>query len=483
MNYQDEINYFGENFSNSEKNDINYNNPNDNYKTNNTINFISKQKFLRENNNLYNNNLYSNSFNNKDNYRNNFNKNQSLSFNSSSSSNFGNSNSFSKVPYSNLINSIANSMNSFNNNIQYPLSFQNKNISGFNSFNSNINNTIKYFSDNQIKYNSKITKKDLLEMPPKILFDYLTTQKGSREAQNIINKMKENEVDILLNSIFPFFNQIIMDKYGNYFSKKLIQICLPSQRIKILKNLENNFIIIAKSIHGTHPLQYLVETINMEEEKYLVLKYVSNNPLEIAMDERGNSVLKKIIICTNEEERKELNNNLIKNIDKLIINQYGVIILISLIKHSKNKIIYKNIADYITSNNPIYFIRHPYSNYVIQALLIYTDLEFCEEIIRTITNNYLNLSLNKHTNKVVENCIKYGKNSVTKKIFKNLIEKNNLEYLLSNCYGNYVLEKLLIKLNKDEKNIIKKKLEEIGKSKELNNMIKNLLDNHEGIFV
>ena len=36
----------------------------------------------------------------------------------------------------------------------------------------------------------KITKKDLLEMPPKILFDYLTTQKGSREAQNIINKMK-----------------------------------------------------------------------------------------------------------------------------------------------------------------------------------------------------------------------------------------------------------------------------------------------------
>ena len=87
-------------------------------------------------------------------------------------------------------------------------------------------------------------------MPPKILLNYLITQKGSREAQNIINKMKENEVDTLLTSIFPFFSEIIMDKYGNYFSKKLIQICLPSQRIKILKNLENNFIVIAKSIHG-----------------------------------------------------------------------------------------------------------------------------------------------------------------------------------------------------------------------------------------
>ena len=489
MHNQDEINYFGDQFSSSEKNDIpNYNNLDDknNQEHNNNPsnnNYISKQKFVRENNNIHNNNLlYQNSFNNKS-YRNNTNKNLSFSFGSSSNSNLGNSNSFSNNSYSNIINSINNSINSFNLNIHFPSSFQNKNTSGSNSFNNNLNNTGKYFSDIKIKYNLKVTKKTLLEMPPKILLNYLITQKGSREAQNIINKTKENEVDILLTSIFPFFSEIIMDKYGNYFSKKLIQICLPSQRIKILKNLENNFIVIAKSIHGTHPLQFLIETINMEEEKYLVIKYIVNNSLELALDQRGNSVLKKIIICTNEEERKELNNNLIKNIDKLIINQYGVIILISLIKHSKSKIIYKNIADYITFNNPIYFIRHPYSNYVIQALLLYTDLEFCDEIIKIITNNYLYLSLNKHTNKVVENCIKHGKNSVTKKIFKNLIEKNNLEFLLGNCYGNFVLEKLLFKLNKDEKKLIKKKLEEIGKINEINDTIKILLNNYESIFI
>lgn len=213
----------------------------------------------------------------------------------------------------------------------------------------------------------------------------------------------------------------------------------------------------------------------MFEEKNLILNYIINKTLELALDQRGNCVLKKFIISAKDEERKELNKNLIQNIDKLIFNQYGVIILVSLIKHSKDIFIHKQISDFIINNNPIYFIRHPYSNYVVQGLLIYTDLKLNEEIIKIITNNYLVLSLQKNSNKVVENCIKFGKKSIVKKIFKDLLEKNNLECLLNNYYGNFVLEKLIVKLTKEEKNIIIKKIEETGKIKEVNDVIINLL--------
>jgi hypothetical protein len=321
-----------------------------------------------------------------------------------------------------------------------------------------------------------MTKERLLEMSSENLFKYLTNQEGSRMGQNIINKMKENEVDILLNKIFPYLSDIFKDKYGNYFSKKLIQIIVPNQRIKLIKNLEKNFILLSKSLYGTHPIQFLVETINMFEEKNLILNYIINKTLELALDQRGNCVLKKFIISTKDEERKELNKNLIQNIDKLIFNQYGVIILVSLIKHSKDIFIHKQISDFIINNNPIYFIRHPYSNYVVQGLLIYTDLKLNEEIIKIITNNYLVLSLQKNSNKVVENCIKFGKRSIVKKIFKDLLEKNNLECLLNNYYGNFVLEKLIVKLTKEEKNMIIKKIEETGKIEEVNDAIINLLN-------
>ena len=465
MNDQEEINYFKDYFTGLDQNviNININVQDDNNNNNFTYSEFQEKKILSKNNNILNNNLYSNSFNNKSTFSNDIhNTSLSSSFNSYLSTNQGN-NSFS--PF--------NSMSSINT-MTFPLSFQYKNNLRINS----INNNNQSKSDNQIKINSnpKMTKERLLEMPSENLFIYLTNQEGSRQGQNIINKMKENEVDILLNKIFPYLSDIFKDKYGNYFSKKLIQIVVPNQRIKLIKNLENNFILLSKNLYGTHPIQFLVETINMFEEKNLILNYIINNPIELALDQRGNCVLKKFIISTKDEERKELNKNLIQNIDKLIFNQYGVIILVSLIKHSKDIFIHKQISDFIINNNPIYFIRHPYSNYVVQGLLIYTDLKLNEEIIKIITNNYLVLSLQKNSNKVVENCIKFGKRTIVKKIFKDLLEKNNLECLLNNYYGNFVLEKLIVKLTKEEKNIIIKKIEETGKIKEVNDVIINLLN-------
>jgi hypothetical protein len=115
----------------------------------------------------------------------------------------------------------------------------------------------------------------------------------------------------------------------------------------------------------------------MPEEKNIVLNYIINNEYDLAIDQKGTNILKKFIICTKGEERTELNNNIIKIIDKLIINQHGSIILIFLIKNTKNKDIYKQIAQYISYNNPLYYVQHPYSNYVVQALLHFSDLEFC----------------------------------------------------------------------------------------------------------
>ena len=405
------------------------------------------------NNNLYNqynNNIFNNSLN---------------TFNSYNSTSAGNFNTISN--YSNIT-----SMNSLNINNQYQ-SFQNMN----NNININFeNNNQKFSSDNSIIINNKMTKKKLLEKNSENLFEYIITQKGSRKAQNLLNKMNEIDVENLLNKLIPNLSLIMTDKYGNYFSKKLIQICTFSQRIKILKNLDNNFIKISKDIYGTHPLQYLIELINMPEEKNIVLNYIINNELELSIDKRGTNVLKKFIISTKNEERNKLDENILNIIDKLIINQYGAIILICLIKNSKNKeLIHKTIVEYISNNKPLFYIQHPYSNYVIQALLLYTNMEYCEDIIKTISNNYLALSLKKNSNNVVEVFIKCAKNSIIKKIFNDVLYKNNLEYLINNNYGNYVLEKLIGKLNKEERNMIINKLEESRLKEKISNSIKFLL--------
>ena len=505
---------------------LNYsqNNNNNNYfYTNNNNNIGNFQQFNPNQNLFYtdNNNNNNNLMNNiNNNLMNNINLNY---FNNNSSNNFdfplfisnGNANSFNSFNNSMTHNwnsfggispissfNFQNNNNGQNNNYFLPLSFNNNDINKNNykcsSFNQGhiSSNRRKNFSGNKVKKfkstkyenfrpdemninntntNSSMSLKKLFEMTDQNLYNYIITQKGSRDVQNIIKKVNENEVELLISKLKNFFSDITIDKYGNYFSQKLIQICLPSQRIQLLESMNNRFVEIANNSYGTHPLQSLIEIINMPEEKKIVLNYILKNESVLALDSKGTHVLQKFISCTKDEERYELNYNLVNLIDKLIINPFGVCVLIQLVKHTKDKNITKKIANYITKGDPLSFIQHPYANYAVQSLISNTDLSYCDVIIDTIVQNYLSLSMQKFSSNVVENCIKYGKESTIKKIFKNIVEQEKLESLLNNNYGNFVLEKLIARLNKEEKMIFIKKLEKLGKSKTVSNTIKNLL--------
>ena len=493
--------------------------------SNNLLNFSQNNKFLFNNNSNINNHAFfnnnqipfsennNNSFlnqNQNNNSLNNFNMNY---FNNNNSNNFeyplfynnnGNSskincsfNSFNSNLPKNMNSFIGLSpMNSLNfNNYMLPLSFNNdmnnnkcvsfkemgsnskKGFSGVKYNKKNLSNIENKRTEESIANNnfSNLSIKKLFEMPDQNLYNYIITQKGSRDVQNIIKKVNENEVEILISKIKNYFSEITLDKYGNYFSRKLIQICIPSQRIKLLESMKNRFVEIANSSYGTHPLQNLIEIINMAEEKKIVLNYILNNESILALDSKGTHVLQKFISCTKDEERYELNQNLINLIDRLIINPFGVCVLIKLVKHTQDRSIPKKIANYITNGDPLSFIQHPYANYAVQILLSNTDLSDCDVIIETIIENYLSLSMQKYSSNVVENCIKFGKESTIKIIFKSIIEQEKLESLLNNNYGNFVLEKLIARLNKEEKMIFIKKIEKLGKTKVISNTIKSLL--------
>ena len=121
------------------------------------------------------------------------------------------------------------------------------------------------------------------------------------------------------------------------------------------------------------------------------------------------------------------------------------------------------------------FIQHPFANYAVQSLFNQNDIIYCKDIIKVIVENFYILSMKKFSSNVVENCIKFGNENVSKIIYKEIIEKEKLGNMLNNTYGNFVIEKLIYKLNKEEKNKLIKEIEKCGKEKCLSNTIMNLL--------
>ena len=370
-------------------------------------------------------------------------------------------NMHSLEPNYNILNNNINIINNNNfmdgNNTPYYLNNINNNINTNNypnqTFSFNQPMSKKYFNQsmkeinhinfsNNFPFNGDLTNKKnkkekqdensiikkMLNMSDYSLSNFLKNQKDSRDAQNALTNMKEKEVDLLINKLKNFISDVTLDKYGNYFTQKLIQICVPSQRLKLIQNLEGHFIEIANNTFGTHPLQSLMEIINMPEEKKLILKYILGNETVLSFDVKGTHILQKYICNTKDEDRYELNINIINLIDKLIVDISGVCVLIKLIKHTKDKIILEKVAKYITTNEPLFFIQHPYANYAVQSLIMNPlALPYCEKIIETIVNNYLSLSMQKFSSNVVENCIKYADENSVKKIYNEIIDKEKIE--------------------------------------------------------
>lgn len=73
-----------------------------------------------------------------------------------------------------------------------------------------------------------------------------------------------------------------MDNYGNYFCQKLLQACSPSQRIYIIKRIEENIYLLCKDKRATHVIQTIVELNLTEEEQSMVYNKIKGHVAELA---------------------------------------------------------------------------------------------------------------------------------------------------------------------------------------------------------
>ena len=222
-------------------------------------------------------------------------------------------------------------------------------------------------------------------------------------------------------------------------------------------------------------MQSLIEIVNMPKEREILLRCIEGNELELSLDSKGTHVIQKFILCSTEGERRNVDMNVLTHLPKLINDSFGVCVLIKLIKHTNNKLIKETIAKYISDNNALSFIQNPYANYVVQSLFNQNDIHLCGEIINTIVDHFFSLSMQKFSSNVVENCIRYSEEKYVKKIYKDILSTGKLGSMLNNTYGNFVIEKLIGRLTREEKADMIKEITKLGKDKNLSNTIMNLL--------
>ena len=491
------------NFNNNNiKNINNYNNNLNNIKSINNIHNIN-------NTNNINNVIFTNNFTNFNISP--LNENQILMINNINNISGLNGQLFNNILKNDKQNKIKN-MN-FYNNINDDDYFDNLKLKNYKSYNllslkdmenqNNIKNNSFLFFDRK-KNNKKKSylfqnetnkEKDIRDFKrfcdgiKSPLPDYICSQIGSRIMQKYLNRFPPFIITNLIEKINIYFEKIMCDIYGNYFSQKLYSISSTEQRRMILNSMKDIFINVSKNAAGAHVVQSIIELAETKEEKDIIIDYTKNHEMELALHQEGTHVLQKIVQIFSENERQILTDILCtnQNVNNLCQDLKGISVIKRLISFNKEKINRVKLVDAFFPNI-LGISKSSSGSYIIQYLIEQWGIDVGLKLIHFCILNFEAFAINKHSanliNKIILICLK--RNSIIRPFSSNVNNNiNNInimncnEIIIINALKGIILEPnkvINVYKNKYGKALIIKirKLFTINENKKLHLFIKSL---------
>ena len=491
------------NFNNNNiKNINNYNNNLNNIKNINNIHNIN-------NTNNINNVIFTNNFTNFNISP--LNENQILMINNINNISGLNGQLFNNILKNDKQNKIKN-MN-FYNNINDDDYFDNLKLKNYKSYNllslkdmenqNNIKNNSFLFFDRK-KNNKKKSylfqnetnkEKDIRDFKrfcdgiKSPLPDYICSQIGSRIMQKYLNRFPPFIITNLIEKINIYFEKIMCDIYGNYFSQKLYSISSTEQRRMILNSMKDIFINVSKNAAGAHVVQSIIELAETKEEKDIIIDYTKNHEMELALHQEGTHVLQKIVQIFSENERQILTDILCtnQNVNNLCQDLKGISVIKRLISFNKEKINRVKLVDAFFPNI-LGISKSSSGSYIIQYLIEQWGIDVGLKLIHFCILNFEAFAINKHSanliNKIILICLK--RHSIIRSFSSNVNNNiNNInimncnEIIIINALKGIILEPnkvINVYKNKYGKALIIKirKLFTINENKKLHLFIKSL---------
>ena len=336
---------------------------------------------------------------------------------------------------------------------------------------NNNNNNEKVISMIKDQYKNKYIQKKIEEKSPKFLY-------------KLYHEMKYNLYDI------------INDQYGNYVIQKYIDYCDKKILSAILKQLfkhsEKAIYEISINPYGTRALQKLFEKISnyiKEEDIERIQKSIKGNIVSMIKNINGNHVIQSIIENIKNKEimsfiNKEINQN--QNLIEILTTKYGYCVFLKIINNFSNEDV-NNIFENILKNIDK-LINDEYGNFIIQKVIKINNKNYNYKIYNYIKDKIVHLSSQKFSSNVIECCLA-DPSTIKYKVVKKIIEGNNIKDLMADKYGNYIIQKALSYFKENEEiffviiNTIKKNINILKNGDELGQKIYDRLMTNYGQFI
>ena len=338
--------------------------------------------------------------------------------------------------------------------------------------------TNKFTQSSNISIDSKSGNDKIIAM--------IKDQSGSKFIQKKIEEKSSEFLYKLYEQIKSNLIDIINDQYGNYVIQKYVEFCDKKIISLMLNQIQNSLFEVSLNSYGTRALQKMIENLSplFDDDINIILNFVKGNVFKMIRDINGNHVIQSIIEAIKNKDKltplySEMNEHLIE-ISKI---KKGCCVFPKVL----NNIREDDLANFINNiiKNLDTLINDEYGNFIIQRIIKLNRENYNNQIFDLIKNKIVQLSTQKYSSNVIETCI-FENINIREKVMEKLIEKNNVTNLICDQFGNYIIQKCLpLVKGKQFKSMIeqiKKAVKTLNQSNHGRKIYENLLKNYRDHF-
>jgi mRNA-binding protein PUF3 len=300
--------------------------------------------------------------------------------------------------------------------------------------------------------------------------EFAGDQHGSRFIQQKLETANSEVKERIFKELESNSLQLMQDVFGNYVIQKFFEHGDQTQKKILASKMRGHVATLANQMYACRVVQKALEHVLVDQQASMV-KELEKDVLKTVKDQNGNHVIQKVIDRVPMEHIQIIVESFRGHIGILAVNSYGCRViqrLLEKVPEPQRRFILTELhargADLITDS---------YGNYVTQHVIEHGLPEDRAKIVSLITAQFLTFSKHKFASNVVERCLVCGNDEQRRELVNAFIAKNergenNLLNLLKDGYGNYVIQKLLETLSRDDYNTFVAALKpELEKAKKL----------------
>jgi len=284
-------------------------------------------------------------------------------------------------------------------------------------------------------------------------------------------------IEILFLQLLPEVVRLSKDPYANFVIQRIIEAANQGLVDQMSEYVKFSVLDMATHKYACRILQRIVIYSSTAKREELV-QSIMNESIELLQNKFGSYVLQTVIENTNSSVLENLTKtHLEPGFYELAIDQFGSHIMQHVFRFYNTKD--KEALTELVLERVIDLSNDIHGNYVVQKMVYYGNGEIRTRVIEKVLPYIASLCCTKSGSNVLEKCLQNATREESQSIVDKVVEnEETLQKIISDKYGNYVVQRMLKTLPYEQRIAFSKtlmeyfdKLEEIPQPNSFENFV------------